>query len=259
MTARSDGRQSDELRLVKITRSFLRHAEGSALIEMGRTVVICSATVEESVPKFLKATGRGWVTAEYGMLPRSTAERVAREGRQGHLSGRTQEIQRLVGRSLRSVVELDALGERTILIDCDVLEADGGTRTAAITGSFVALYDAIQGLLQAGRVDHSLIRDFIAAVSVGVIQGVPTLDLCYEEDAAADVDLNLVMTGSGHLVEIQGTAEHHPFSTAQLHRMLDLGRQGIEQLVALQKATLDLPPDAALRGFGDDDRPGHPE
>ncbi len=226
------------MRPVEIRRNYLRHAEGSALIVMGGTSVLCSASVDESVPPFLKGSGKGWVTAEYGMLPRSTNTRVSRDGRRGGVSGRTQEIQRLIGRSLRAVCELNCLGERSILIDCDVLEADGGTRTASITGSFVALCDAVSWLSERGLIDRDPIRDAVAAISVGIVGGVPMLDLCYDEDSTADVDMNLVMTGGGDLVEIQGTAEHHPFSTEQLSAMLDLGKQGVNQLIDLQKQAL---------------------
>ena len=226
------------MRPVEIRRNYLRHAEGSALIVMGGTSVLCSASVDESVPPFLKGSGKGWVTAEYGMLPRSTNTRVSRDGRRGGVSGRTQEIQRLIGRSLRAVCELNRLGERSILIDCDVIEADGGTRTASITGSFVALCDAVSWLSERGLIDRDPIRDAVAAISVGIVGGVPMLDLCYDEDSTADVDMNLVMTGGGDLVEIQGTAEHHPFSTEQLSAMLDLGKQGVNQLIDLQKQAL---------------------
>lgn len=236
--SRIDGRETGQLRPVEIRREYLRHAEGSALIAMGGTTVLCSASVDESVPPFLKGSGRGWVTAEYGMLPRSTNTRVSRDGRRGGISGRTQEIQRLIGRSLRAVFDLDVLGERSILIDCDVIEADGGTRTASITGSYVALCDAVSWLSRQGLIDRDPIRDAVAAISVGIIGGVPMLDLCYDEDSTADVDMNLVMTGGGDLVEIQGTAEHNPFSPEQLSAMLDLGRQGVTQLVDLQKQAL---------------------
>lgn len=236
--SRIDGRETDRLRPVEIRRNYLRHAEGSALIVMGGTSVLCSASVDESVPPFLKGSGKGWVTAEYGMLPRSTNTRVSRDGRRGGVSGRTQEIQRLIGRSLRAVCELNSLGERSILIDCDVIEADGGTRTASITGSFVALCDAVSWLSERGLIDRDPIRDAVAAISVGIVGGVPMLDLCYDEDSTADVDMNLVMTGGGDLVEIQGTAEHHPFSTEQLSAMLDLGKQGVNQLIDLQKQAL---------------------
>ncbi len=237
--SRIDGRETGQLRPVEIRRNYLRHAEGSALIVMGGTTVLCSASVDEGVPPFLKGRGKGWVTAEYGMLPRSTNTRVSRDGRRGGVSGRTQEIQRLIGRSLRAVFDLDSLGERSILIDCDVIEADGGTRTASITGSFVALCDAVTWLSDRGLLDKNPIRDAVAAISVGVIGGAPMLDLCYDEDSRADVDMNLVMTGGGDLVEIQGTAEHHPFSTDQLSAMLDLGRQGVNQLIDLQKQVLE--------------------
>ncbi len=237
--SRIDGRETGQLRPVEIRRNYLRHAEGSALIVMGGTTVLCSASVDESVPPFLKGRGKGWVTAEYGMLPRSTNTRVSRDGRRGNVSGRTQEIQRLIGRSLRAIFDLDSLGERSILIDCDVIEADGGTRTASITGSFVALCDAVTWLTEQGLLDTNPIRDAVAAISVGVIGGVPMLDLCYDEDSTADVDMNLVMTGGGDLVEIQGTAEHHPFSTDQLSAMLDIGRRGVNQLIDLQKQALE--------------------
>ncbi len=240
MSDRIDGRSTDQLRPVEIKRNYLSHAEGSALITMGGTTVLCSASVDEYVPSFLKGSGKGWVTAEYGMLPRSTNTRVSRDGRRGSISGRTQEIQRLIGRSLRAVFDLGSLGERSILIDCDVLEADGGTRTASITGSYVALYDAVRWLQNRELVDSSLIKDSVAAISVGIIDGTPMLDLCYAEDSNADVDMNIVMTGSGAMVEIQGTAEQNPFTTDQLNTMLDLGRQGIEQLVAMQKQVLEI-------------------
>lgn len=240
MSDRIDGRATDQLRPVEIKRNYLRHAEGSALITMGGTTVLCSASVDEYVPSFLKGSGKGWVTAEYGMLPRSTNTRVSRDGRRGSISGRTQEIQRLIGRSLRAVFDLGSLGERSILIDCDVLEADGGTRTASITGSYVALYDAVRWLQNRDLVDSSLIKDSVAAISVGIIDGTPMLDLCYAEDSNADVDMNIVMTGSGAMVEIQGTAEQNPFTADQLNTMLDLGRQGIEQLVTMQKQVLEI-------------------
>ena len=240
MSDRIDGRSTNDLRPVEIKRNYLRHAEGSALISMGGTTVLCSASIDEYVPSFLKGTGKGWVTAEYSMLPRSTNTRVSRDGRRGSISGRTQEIQRLIGRSLRAVFDLDRLGERTIMIDCDVLEADGGTRTAAITGSCIALYDAVRWLQERNMIEATLIKDFVAAISVGIIKGVPMLDLCYAEDSNADVDMNIVMTGSGAMVEIQGTAEQNPFTTDELNIMLDLGRHGIEQLVTMQKQILDV-------------------
>lgn len=237
---REDGRTPDQLRPLELTRGYLRNAEGSALIRMGETTVVCSASVEMSVPPFLKGTGKGWITAEYGMLPRSTGQRMQRDGRRGNLSGRTQEIQRLIGRSLRSAFNLDLIGERTILIDCDVIEADGGTRTASITGSFVAVYDAIEWLKRQSAFDNDPLTDFVAAISVGMLNGTPSLDLCYTEDSTADVDLNLVMTSAGKFVEVQGTAEHEPFSSDDLSAMLALGRTGIEQLIQRQKAVLGL-------------------
>ena len=237
---RFDGRHAADLRPVKITRGYLKNAEGSAMIEMGGTRVLCSATVEERVPPWLRNTGRGWVTAEYSMLPRSSHERIQREVNRGHVGGRTQEIQRLIGRSLRAVTNLEALGERQILIDCDVIEADGGTRTAAITGSFVALADAIRWLSKRTPFTTNPLRDFVAAVSVGIVNGAPMLDLCYAEDSKAGVDMNLIMTGEGRLVEIQGTAEGEAFSEAELAALLDLGKAGIKKLIALQKKTLGL-------------------
>ena len=215
---------------------------------MGGTTVVCAASVEEGVPRFLKGQGKGWVTAEYGMLPRSTNERMNRDGRRGSISGRTQEIQRLIGRSLRSVIDMTQLGERTVMIDCDVLEADGGTRTASITGSFVALYGAIEWLKSQGLIESGarILADFVAATSVGIVDGSPMLDLCYVEDSSADVDMNLVMTGSGKFIEIQGTAEQEPYSSDDLQTMLNLGRIGIEQLISLQKETLGLSPLATL-------------
>ncbi|MGH7682581.1 MAG: ribonuclease PH [Candidatus Eiseniibacteriota bacterium] len=238
--ARTDGRRAGDLRPLTIRRGYLKNAEGSALIEMGGTRVICAATVEDRVPPFLRNSGKGWVTAEYSMLPRSSHERITREVTRGHVGGRTHEIQRLIGRSLRAVMDLEALGERQIVIDCDVLEADGGTRTASITGAFVALADAIRWLARRVQLPGQPLRDFIAAVSVGIVGETPMLDLCYEEDSKAEVDMNLVMTGSGHLVEIQGTAEGKPFSEKELAQMMDLGKRGIEKLVTQQKRTLGL-------------------
>lgn len=237
---RGDGRRPSDLRPVKIHRGYLKNAEGSALIEMGGTRVICAATVEERVPPFLRNSGRGWVTAEYNMLPRSSHERIQREVTRGHVGGRTHEIQRLIGRSLRAVTRLDMLGERQILIDCDVLEADGGTRTASITGSFVALVDAIRWLRKRVDLPGSPLKDFVAAVSVGIVKGTPVLDLNYEEDSKAEVDMNLIITGGGRLVEIQGTAEGDPFSERELARMMTLGKAGIRALVAHQQRVLGL-------------------
>lgn len=228
---RLDGRGSDKIRKVTITRNYLKYAEGSCLIEMGNTKVICSASVEESVPPFLKNSGTGWVTAEYGMLPRSCQSRIPR----GKDSGRTYEIQRLVGRSLRSITDMKPLGERTIWIDCDVIQGDGGTRTAAITGSFVALVDAMHKLKKDGKISEVPIRDYVAAISVGKVNGNLLLDLCYEEDSKAQVDMNVIMTGSGEFIEIQGTAEREPFSKGQMDSMLDLAKIGIEELFAAQK------------------------
>lgn len=223
-----------------IRRGYLKHAEGSALIEMGGTRVLCAATVEDRVPPFLRNSGRGWVTGEYSMLPRSSSERIQREVNRGHPGGRTHEIQRLIGRSLRAVTNMDALGERQILIDCDVIEADGGTRTASITGAFIALCDAVRWLSKRVELPAPPIRDFVAAVSVGISGGVPVLDLCYAEDSKAEVDMNLVVTGSGQLVEIQGTAEGPPFSDKDLDALLTLGKKGIRQLIAEQKRVLGV-------------------
>ncbi|MBK9217436.1 MAG: ribonuclease PH [Uliginosibacterium sp.] len=235
---RPSGREPEQLRAVQITRSFTRHAEGSVLVEFGDTRVLCTATVEEGVPPFLRGKGQGWVTAEYGMLPRSTHTRSAREAAKGKQSGRTQEIQRLIGRSLRAVVDLTALGERQIIVDCDVLQADGGTRTASITGACVAVHDALEKLIEDGRLDASPLRDWVAAVSVGIVDGVPVLDLDYPEDSACDTDMNVVMTGRGGFVELQGTAEGVPFSGQELSALLVLAERGIERLVALQKAAV---------------------
>jgi ribonuclease PH len=232
---RVDGRRHNEMRKVKITRNFIGTAEGSVLIELGRTRVICTASVEERVPQFMKDQNRGWVTAEYSMLPRATQTRTLRESTSGRVSGRTHEIQRLIGRSLRSVVDLELLGPRTFWLDCDVIEADGGTRTAAITGAFICLSDAFSYALRKGIISKNPIRDFLAAVSVGVVNGNPALDLCYQEDSTADVDMNIVMTGNGNLVEIQGTAEGSPFSTATLDELIGLSREGIESLISIQR------------------------
>ena len=247
--ARRDGRRPDQLRPVSITRDYLTHPEGSVLVEFGDTKVICTASVEEKVPPFLKGKGQGWVTAEYGMLPRSTDTRMSRE-RSGP-SGRAQEIQRLVGRSLRAVVEMSRLGERTVWVDCDVIQADGGTRTAAITGAFVAVADAIAALARpvsgamalalakAGAPPPPVMRDQVAAISVGIVGGRPLLDLNYAEDSSAEVDMNVVMTGAGAFVEVQGTAEHAPFARAQLDELLTLAAAGIERLVGLQRRALE--------------------
>jgi len=235
---RPSSRRPDQLREIRITRGYTRHAEGSVLIECGDTKVICTASVDDQVPPFLKGKGQGWLTAEYGMLPRSTNTRSDREAARGKQSGRTQEIQRLIGRALRTVVDLSGLGERTLRIDCDVIQADGGTRTAGITGAFVAVHDAVRHLLEKKLLAVSPLRDFVAAVSVGVYRGEPVLDLDYEEDSACDTDMNVVMTGSGGLIEVQGTAEREPFSRAELDALLDLARKGIEQLIAAQRAAV---------------------
>jgi ribonuclease PH len=232
---RIDQRQPGQLRPVKVLTEYLLTAEGSALIEVGNTRVLCAASVEETVPPFLRGSGKGWVTAEYSMLPRATSTRTAREIAKGRASGRTMEIQRLIGRSLRSVIDMDILGERSVILDCDVLQADGGTRTAAITGAYIALSAAVRQLVKFGALKKSPIRDFVAATSVGMIRGTPMLDLCYEEDSQADVDMNVVMTGSGKFVEVQATAEKSAFDDAQMGEMLALARRGIEELVTIQK------------------------
>jgi ribonuclease PH len=237
---RSGARPADALRPLSIQRGFTRHAEGSVLIAFGDTQVLCTASVEEKVPPHKRGSGEGWVTAEYGMLPRATHTRGDREAARGKQSGRTQEIQRLIGRSLRAVFDLSALGERSITLDCDVIQADGGTRTAAITGAFVAAHDAVSVLLAEGRIAASPIRDHVAAVSVGIVQGVPLLDLEYIEDAACDTDMNVVMTGAGHFVEVQGTAEGAAFTRAEMDALLALATTGIADLVAAQKAALAL-------------------
>ena len=235
---RSSTRAADELRPVRITRSYTMHAEGSVLIEFGNTKVLCTASVEEKVPGHKKGSGEGWVTAEYGMLPRATHTRSDREAARGKQSGRTQEIQRLIGRSMRAVFDLTQLGERTIHLDCDVIQADGGTRTAAITGAFVAAQDAVSQLIAQGKLSASPIRDHIAAISVGIVQGTPLLDLEYTEDSACDTDMNVVMTGSGHFVEVQGTAEGAAFSRQEMDALLALAEKGICDLIALQKQSL---------------------
>jgi len=237
---RTEGRANDQLRSVRMTPGFISQAEGSVLIEVGETRVICTASVEESVPAFLKGQGKGWITSEYSMIPRATSTRTPRESTVGKKSGRTQEIQRLIGRALRASIELEKLGERQIWIDCDVIQADGGTRTASITGAFVAMSLAIQKLLDSRILTRSPIRSHVAAVSVGIIKGVPMLDLDYPEDSSADVDFNIVMTDRDEFVEIQGTAERSPFSTAALSQLLDLGRAGIHELIAIQRKTLQL-------------------
>jgi len=240
MTSRPSGRRPDELRPVSITRRFTRHPEGSVLVEFGDTRVLCTASVEDGVPPFLKGTGQGWLTAEYGMLPRATNTRTRREAAEGRQSGRTLEIQRLIGRSLRAVTDLSLLGERTIRVDCDVLQADGGTRCAAITGACVALADALAWCRDRGLVAGEPLSDFVAAVSVGIVDGVPALDLDYAEDSRCDTDMNVVMTGAGGFVELQGTAEGNPFSRAEMDRLIALAEGGIAHLVALQEKSLGL-------------------
>jgi ribonuclease PH len=239
---RRDGRQAAQLRPVTITPNFIPHAEGSVLIEVGRTRVICTATVEDAVPPFMRGSNRGWVTAEYSMLPRATESRTPREASLGKRSGRTQEIQRLIGRSLRTSVNLDRLGERTIWVDCDVIEADGGTRTASITGAFVAMVQAIDTLVSDRTIETVPLRSSLAAVSVGIVQGKPMLDLNYEEDSAADVDFNVVMTGAGEFVEVQGTAERQPFPRRQLDELLALAEAGIGQLIEAQAQIIGSAP-----------------
>ena len=232
-------RAANKLRPVRITRRYTMHAEGSVLIEFGNTKVLCTASVEEKVPPHKRGSGEGWVTAEYGMLPRATHTRNDREAAKGKQSGRTQEIQRLIGRSLRAVFDLKALGERTISLDCDVIQADGGTRTAAITGAFVAAQDAVSALLAAGKLQVSPIKGAVAAVSVGIVQGVPLLDLAYTEDSACDTDMNVVMTGEGHFIEVQGTAEGAAFTRVEMNQLLDLAEKGIRELVAMQAQALN--------------------
>lgn len=236
---RPNGRKNNEIRTVQIRRNFLETAEGSVLISMGNTRVICTASIEEKVPPFLKDQKKGWITAEYSMLPRATQTRTFRESSAGRISGRTHEIQRLIGRALRSVIDLSLIGERTIWIDCDVLQADGGTRTASITGAFICLSDALKYALRNGLIAKSPIKDYLAAVSVGVVHGEPVIDLCYAEDSIAEVDMNIVMTGSGRFVEVQGTAEGIPFSKAALDALLKLAEEGIHHLINIQKRLLE--------------------
>lgn len=238
MIYRSDNRSPEQMRPVNLVPDFIHTAEGSVLIEVGNTRVICTASIEEGVPQFMRNTGKGWISSEYSMLPRATLTRTPREVAKGRPSGRTHEIQRLIGRSLRAVVDLERLGERTVWIDCDVIQADGGTRTASITGAFVALGLALEKLVEAGTLTSSPLRDYVAAVSVGIVDGEILLDLCYEEDSRADVDMNLVMTAGRKLVEVQATAEHHVFDRMQLEKMLGLGTRGVEMLIARQQAVL---------------------
>ena len=237
---RSDGRQLDQMRKVKIKRNVLKFAEGSCMIEMGNTKVICSASVEDKVPPFLRNTGSGWITAEYGMLPRSCKSRIDREASRGKQSGRTQEIQRLIGRSMRSISELKKIGERTIWIDCDVIQGDGGTRTASITGSFIALVDALMKLKNEKIITSIPLTDYVSAISVGIVNGEKCLDLNYEEDSGAEVDMNIIMTGSGKMVEVQGTAEKKPFSAKDLNDLISLAKNGIDDLIGLQKKLIKI-------------------
>lgn len=237
---RGDQRQCADLRPVEIVTGYLVTAEGSALIRVGNTQVLCAASIEDTVPPFLRNSGKGWITAEYSMLPRATSKRTPREVTKGRPSGRTHEIQRLIGRSMRSVVDLAAFGERTVMLDCDVLQADGGTRTASITGAFVAMALAFNQLMRYGALKRSPLRDYVAATSVGLVRGTPMLDLCYEEDSQADVDMNVVMTGAGKFVEVQATAEHNAFDDAQMGELIALARTGIARLVEIQKAAVQL-------------------
>jgi len=237
---RPSGRQPDDLRSIRFTRQYTKHAEGSILVEFGDTKVICTATVEERVPGFLKGKGKGWVTAEYGMLPRSTGSRMRREASSGKQGGRTMEIQRLIGRSLRASVDMEALGERQIFIDCDVIQADGGTRTASITGGYVALHEAISHLIEKGLLKESPLHGMIASVSVGIYEGTPVLDLDYAEDSTAETDMNVVMNDAGHFIEVQGTAEGHAYRRDELDAMLDLAQAGIAELITQQRAALEL-------------------
>lgn len=235
---RNDGRKPDELRKIKVTKNYIKYAEGSCLIEFGNTKVITTASVEEGVPPFLRGKGAGWVTAEYSMIPRSCKTRVAREASKGKLGGRTQEIQRLVGRSMRSVVDMSKLGERTIWMDCDVIQADGSTRCASITGSFISLALALEKMRKSKMIDSIPVSDYVAAVSVGIVGGVRMLDLDYEEDSNSEVDMNIIMTGGGKFIEVQGTAERKPFAKSDMDHLVDLAHKGISELVALQKKSL---------------------
>lgn len=246
---RPDGRSNDQLREVKITRNYNKYAEGSVLIEVGDTKVICTATIEDRVPPFLRGQGTGWITAEYAMLPRATEMRNIRESSKGKVGGRTHEIQRLIGRALRSVVDLKAIGEKTIWIDCDVIQADGGTRTSAITGSFVALVDALKKLQDKEKLTSFPLNDYLAAISVGIVDGEVCLDLCYAEDSSAQVDFNVVMTGNQKLVEVQGTAEGQPFSKDEMTQMMELAEQGINQLIKLQREALTADLASQYRGL----------
>jgi ribonuclease PH len=247
---RHDGRRPEDLRPIRIRRGCNMYAEGSALIEMGNTIVVCTATFEYRLPQFLRGSGRGWVTAEYGMLPRSTKERMNREASMGRPGGRTLEIQRLIGRSLRAVTDMSAMGEYTIWVDCDVIQADGGTRTAAINGAYVALYDAFRKLVEEKKLSEIPLSDFVAAISVGVVDGKPALDLDFEEDVRAEVDMNVVMTGSGNLIELQGTGEKRCFERGELDSILDLAQDGIAEIVTLQRKCLMSEQEAAVPSEG---------
>jgi len=235
---RTDGREVNQLRDVEITRNYTKYAEGSVLVETGDTMVLCNVSIENSVPYFLRGQNKGWLTAEYSLLPRATQDRNIREAAKRKLSGRTQEIQRLIGRSLRAIIDLDKMGERTIWVDCDVLQADGGTRTASITGAYVALVDAINFMMDEGKIKENPLKGFMAATSVGIVKGTPMLDLCYEEDFNAQVDMNIAMTEAGEIIEIQGTAEEHPFSRDELDQLYDLAEKGILELIEEQKLAL---------------------
>lgn len=237
---RPSGRATDEMRQVTFTRNYTCHAEGSVLVEFGNTKVICTATIEENVPGWMRGKGSGWVTAEYGMLPRSTHSRMRREAAGGKQSGRTQEIQRLIGRSLRAVVDMEALGERQVIVDCDVIQADGGTRTASITGGYVAMYDAISKMMKKRKLKRNPIHGQLASVSVGIYDGMPVLDLDYPEDSNAETDMNVVMNSGGHFIEVQGTAEGHAFSRSEMNDMLELAEKGINELMAAQSAALEI-------------------
>lgn len=237
---RIDGRENDQLRSVKITRNYTKYAEGSVLIETGDTKVICTVSIEDGVPYFLRGQNTGWLTAEYSLLPRSTHTRTVRDAARGKIAGRTREIQRLIGRSLRSIIDLDKIGEKTIWVDCDVIQADGGTRTASITGAYVALVDAVSYLIEAGELEESPLSSFMAATSVGIVDGEILLDLCYAEDSQAQVDMNIVMTEEGKIIEIQGTAEKYPFSRQKMDVFLDLAEKGIRELIAAQKESLGV-------------------
>ncbi|MGP3777238.1 ribonuclease PH [Halanaerobium saccharolyticum] len=235
---RNDGRKVNQLREVEITRNYTKYAEGSVLVETGDTMVLCNVSIEDSVPYFLRGQNKGWLTAEYSLLPRATQDRNIREAAKRKLSGRTQEIQRLIGRSLRAIIDLDKMGERTIWVDCDVLQADGGTRTASITGAYVALVDAVNFMLAEGKLEENPLNGYMAATSVGIVDGTPMLDLCYEEDFKAQVDMNIAMTEAGEIIEIQGTAEEHPFSRDELDQLYDLAEKGILELIEEQKLAL---------------------